>query len=120
MFTNFGHLPIYAMEQVLTTDGSELLAASGRKKSPMSSARIEASDRAEHHQRSLETCWRRCADSLGLRDFACPLRPLRGASAFSFQPGEPALCLGYCRGMRNRWGRLVRLRMSAPQWFSLI
>jgi hypothetical protein len=32
MFTNFGHLPIYAMEQVLTTDGSELLAASGRKK----------------------------------------------------------------------------------------
>lgn len=64
MFTNFGHLPIYAMEQVLTTDGSELLPASDRKKSPMSSARIEASDRAEHHQRSLGTCWRRCADSL--------------------------------------------------------
>ena len=70
MFTNFGHLPIYAMEQVLTTDGSELLPASDRKKSPMSSARIEASDRAEHHQRSLGTCWRRCADSWFRMPFA--------------------------------------------------
>ena len=54
---------------------------------------FEASDRAQHHQRSLGTCWRRCADSLGLRDFACP--------------GEPALCLGYCRGRRNPWGRFA-------------